>query len=120
MQKAWPLRFMRRSLDLESARAFTRAFARRSISILNWTGTLSNSQKKPRGCGTGLAIAKSSLGRRGKVIQKASKLLFICSRNRIRSLTAEKLVEGEPAYEARSAGTQPSARIVVTEGHIGW
>ncbi len=29
-------------------------------------------------------------------------------------------MEGVPGYEARSAGTQPGARIVVTEGHIGW
>ena len=29
-------------------------------------------------------------------------------------------MEGMPGYEARSAGTQPEARIVVTEGHIGW
>lgn len=50
----------------------------------------------------------------------ATKLLFVCSRNRKRSLTAEKLMEGVPGYEARSAGTQPGARIVVTEGHIGW
>ena len=48
------------------------------------------------------------------------KLLFVCSRNRIRSLTAEKLLEGMPGYQVRSAGTQPDARIVVTEGHIGW
>ena len=48
------------------------------------------------------------------------KLLFVCSRNKIRSLTAEKLFEGFPLYQVRSAGTQPGARIVVTEGHIGW
>lgn len=48
------------------------------------------------------------------------KLLFVCSRNRFRSLTAEKLFEGFPVYQVRSAGTQPEARIVVTEGHIGW
>ena len=48
------------------------------------------------------------------------KLLFICSRNRRRSLTAEKLFEGLPGFQARSAGTQLQARIVVTEGHIGW
>ena len=29
-------------------------------------------------------------------------------------------MEGVSGYEARSAGTQPGARIVVTEGHIGW
>jgi predicted protein tyrosine phosphatase len=50
----------------------------------------------------------------------AKKLLFVCSRNRIRSLTAEKIIEGVPGYEARSAGTQPSARVVITEGDIGW
>ena len=52
--------------------------------------------------------------------EHATKLLFVCSRNRRRSLTAEKLLEGVPGYEARSAGTQPAARIVVTEGHIRW
>ena len=48
------------------------------------------------------------------------KILFVCSRNRARSLTAERLFDGFPLYEARSAGTQPDARIVVTEGHLGW
>ena len=48
------------------------------------------------------------------------KLLFICSRNRRRSLTAEKMFAGFPAYQVRSAGTHPDSRIVVTEGHIGW
>jgi predicted protein tyrosine phosphatase len=48
------------------------------------------------------------------------KLLFVCSRNKRRSLTAEKLFEGFPAYQARSVGTQPGARVVVTEGHLGW
>jgi predicted protein tyrosine phosphatase len=52
--------------------------------------------------------------------EQRKKLLFICSRNRFRSLTAEKLMEGIAGYDVRSAGTQPSARIVVTEGHIGW
>ena len=48
------------------------------------------------------------------------KLLFVCSRNKRRSLTAEKLFEGFPPYQVRSVGTQPDARIVITEGHIGW
>lgn len=48
------------------------------------------------------------------------KLLFICSRNKFRSLTAEKLYEGLPGYEARSAGTQPEARVKVTAGLLGW
>jgi predicted protein tyrosine phosphatase len=48
------------------------------------------------------------------------KLLFVCSRNKRRSLTAEKLFEGIPGYQVRSVGTQLDARIVITEGHIGW
>jgi predicted protein tyrosine phosphatase len=48
------------------------------------------------------------------------KLLFICSQNRWRSLTAEKMYQGFPGYEVRSAGTEQNARIRVTEGHIGW
>jgi len=51
---------------------------------------------------------------------RVEKLLFVCSRNKLRSLTAEKLFEGSPHYQVRSAGTQPEARIVITAGHIGW
>ncbi len=53
-------------------------------------------------------------------ISASQKVLFVCSRNRSRSLTAEKLFEGSPNYQVRSVGTQPEARIVVTEGHLGW
>ena len=49
-----------------------------------------------------------------------TKLLFVCSQNRLRSPTAEKLFEGSARYCARSAGTSLGARVVVTEGHIGW
>jgi len=49
-----------------------------------------------------------------------TKLLFICSRNRIRSLTAEKMLSGLPGYQVASAGTQPGARVVVTSGQIRW
>lgn len=48
------------------------------------------------------------------------KLLFICSRNKWRSLTAEKVFEQYGMYEVRSAGTEDNARIKVTAGHIGW
>ena len=49
-----------------------------------------------------------------------AKLLFVCSQNKLRSLTAEKLFSNCPLYEVRSVGTQPGARIVITEGHLGW
>jgi len=48
------------------------------------------------------------------------KVLFICSRNRWRSLTAEKIFDGVNGLHARSAGTEPNARIRVTSGHISW
>lgn len=48
------------------------------------------------------------------------KILFVCSRNRWRSLTAEKLFADLPGYQIRSAGTRADARIVVTEGHVNW
>jgi predicted protein tyrosine phosphatase len=50
----------------------------------------------------------------------ATQLLFICSQNRWRSLTAERLFDNHPTYEARSAGTEPGARVRVTAGHLGW
>lgn len=48
------------------------------------------------------------------------KLLFICSQNRVRSLTAEHMLQGVPGYAAKSAGTEPNSRMRVNEGHIGW
>ena len=47
-------------------------------------------------------------------------LLFICSQNRWRSLTAERLFDGHPTVQARSAGTEPGARVRVAAGHLGW
>jgi predicted protein tyrosine phosphatase len=49
-----------------------------------------------------------------------SQLLFICSQNRWRSLTAERLFDGHPRVQARSAGTEPGARVRVAAGHLGW
>jgi predicted protein tyrosine phosphatase len=49
-----------------------------------------------------------------------TKILFVCSRNRRRSLTAETIFETNPAWDVRSAGTEESARIKVTAGQLGW
>ena len=49
-----------------------------------------------------------------------AKILFVCSRNKWRSLTAEKIYAGVPGYSVRSAGTEAGARIKVTQCHIGW
>lgn len=48
------------------------------------------------------------------------KLLFICSRNKWRSKTAEEIFKGLEGYEVRSAGTAESARIKVNEKLLIW
>jgi len=48
------------------------------------------------------------------------KLLFLCSQNKRRSLTAEKVLNGANGWEVRSAGTENNARSKVTAGNIGW
>ena len=47
-------------------------------------------------------------------------VLFICSRNRWRSLTAEKLFIGRPDLDVRSAGTAENARIKASSKLINW
>lgn len=53
-------------------------------------------------------------------MSQPQKLLFICSRNRWRSPTAEKIFHGGDGIQARSAGTESGARIKVTAGLLGW
>ncbi len=47
-------------------------------------------------------------------------LLFICSRNQWRSPTAEEIFKNNQEHQAKSAGTEPSARIKITEKLINW
>lgn len=47
-------------------------------------------------------------------------ILFVCSRNKWRSATAETLYKNHPDHEVRSAGTAPSARIKINAKHIIW
>lgn len=48
------------------------------------------------------------------------RLLFVCSRNKRRSLTAEHLLRRSPHCAVRSVGTAPSARIQVREADVLW
>ena len=48
-----------------------------------------------------------------------TRLLFIYSQNKWRSLTAERLFDNHTTYEASSAGTEPGARVRVTAGYLG-
>jgi protein-tyrosine phosphatase len=47
-------------------------------------------------------------------------LLFVCSKNKWRSLTAEKIFQGKIAHNVKSAGTDEGARIKLTEKHLTW
>ena len=48
------------------------------------------------------------------------KVLAVCSRNQWRSPTAERLINARPGYQARSAGTEATARVRVNARHIAW
>lgn len=47
-------------------------------------------------------------------------LLFICSRNKWRSRTAEVIFKNNGLHQVRSAGTAASAQIKVTHNLIAW
>lgn len=47
-------------------------------------------------------------------------LLFVCSRNQWRSPTAEEIFKNSQEHQEKSAGTEPSARIKITEKLINW
>ena len=48
------------------------------------------------------------------------KILFVCSRNKWRSRTAETIFKNNGLHEIRSAGTEKSARIRITQNMINW
>lgn len=48
------------------------------------------------------------------------KLLFVCARNKIRSLTAERMLQGSQHYEVRSRGVSRTARVRLGAADIGW
>jgi protein-tyrosine phosphatase len=47
-------------------------------------------------------------------------LLFVCSRTQWRSPTAEEIFKNSQEHQVKSAGTEPSARIKITEKLINW
>lgn len=47
-------------------------------------------------------------------------ILFVCSRNKWRSVTAEKIYQNHPVYQAKSAGTASVARVKINLKHIEW
>ena len=47
-------------------------------------------------------------------------ILFICSRNKWRSRTAETIYKNHGSHKFKSAGTEKSARIRVNLDHLKW
>lgn len=47
-------------------------------------------------------------------------LLFVCSKNKWRSRTAETIFKADKSHTVKSAGTHEGARIKLTEQHISW
>ena len=48
------------------------------------------------------------------------RVLFICSQNRLRSPTAERVFSNRPGFEVASAGTNPDAETTVSPELLEW
>jgi predicted protein tyrosine phosphatase len=48
------------------------------------------------------------------------KILFVCTVNRLRSATANKIYENDPRFEVRSAGTDKRANTVISSDLLNW
>lgn len=48
------------------------------------------------------------------------RILFLCSRNRLRSPTAQDLFCDHPGIEVDSAGLSPDAEVVLSEEQVEW
>jgi predicted protein tyrosine phosphatase len=48
------------------------------------------------------------------------KLLFVCTVNRMRSATAQKIYETDSRFEVKSAGTDQAANTVLTRELLEW
>ena len=53
-------------------------------------------------------------------MRRPLRVLFVCSRNRLRSPTAEAVVADWPSVEALSAGTAPDADLRVSADLLDW
>lgn len=51
---------------------------------------------------------------------KKKKILFVCTVNKMRSLTAQEIFKDSEKYEVKSAGTDKSATQVINEELINW
>jgi len=66
------------------------------------------------------ASASIRMGSTSSSNDGVTRVLFICSRNRWRSPTAERIYRGKAGLEVRSAGTSRSAVHPVTVADVTW
>lgn len=68
------------------------------------------------------AAALLHVGHRRSLYDRAvlKRLLFVCSRNRLRSPTAERVFGADPALQTDSAGLAPDADTILTAEHLAW
>lgn len=48
------------------------------------------------------------------------RILFLCSRNKLRSPTAEAVFDGRPGVEVDSAGLSPDASVPLSADQLAW
>lgn len=53
-------------------------------------------------------------------MQKKLKILFVCTINRMRSATAQKIFENDERFDVKSAGTDKNAAVVLTPELMDW
>jgi predicted protein tyrosine phosphatase len=54
------------------------------------------------------------------ILREMKHLLFICSRNKLRSPTAEEIFRGHPGIDVDSAGLADDAEVPLSEEQIKW
>ncbi len=52
--------------------------------------------------------------------RRKKRVLFVCTQNRVRSLTAQQLYRGRPDLEVQSAGISEYARVPMTQDLFEW
>ncbi|MFO0680273.1 MAG: hypothetical protein U0169_27365 [Polyangiaceae bacterium] len=86
----------------------------------NWKLVYTRSAKLARAKQLGFGYPKDSVERESEGHAPRLHVLFVCSRNQLRSPTAERVWRKHPALEVRSAGTSTSARRPVTAEDVRW
>ena len=53
-------------------------------------------------------------------VKERHRLLFVCTVNRMRSATAHKIYENDSRFEVKSAGTDKTAKTLLSNEILNW